>query len=105
MTPTKAKLKAMRDWAMPKDVKNVQPSLTFANYNQQFIKNFAVVAELVELLTKKGVAWKWIQYQYQDFQSLKDILCSTLVSLFPNRKLLYTVVMDGSITVIGEILM
>ena len=32
MTPTKAKLKAVRDWATPQDVKGVQSFLGFANY-------------------------------------------------------------------------
>ena len=32
MTPMEAKLKALRDWATPKDVKGVRSFLRFANY-------------------------------------------------------------------------
>ena len=37
MTPTKATLKAVQDWATPKDVKGVRSFLGFANYYRRFV--------------------------------------------------------------------
>ena len=43
MTPTKARLNAVQDWATPKDVKGVRSFLGFANYYRQFIQNFVAI--------------------------------------------------------------
>ena len=45
MTPTKAKLKAVQDWATPQDVKGIRSFLGFANYYRCFVKDFAAIAD------------------------------------------------------------
>ena len=55
MTPTEAKLKAVRDWATPQDVKGVRSFLGFTNYYRWFVKDFAVIADPLTSLTKKDV--------------------------------------------------
>ena len=45
MTPTEAKLKAVRDWATPQDIKGVRSFLGFANYYRHFVKNFVAIAD------------------------------------------------------------
>ena len=45
MTPTEAKLKAVRDWATPQDVKGVRSFLGCANYYRRFDKDFAAIAD------------------------------------------------------------
>ena len=57
MTRTEAKLKAVRDWATPQDVKGVRSFLGVANYYQHFVKDFAAIAEPLTSLTKKDVEW------------------------------------------------
>ena len=68
MTPTEAKLKAVRDWSTPKDVKDVRSFLGFANYYRRFVKDFAAVASPLTTLTKKDVPWQWGPYQARAFQ-------------------------------------
>ena len=68
MTPTEAKLKAVRDWSTPKDVKDVRSFLGFANYYRQFVKDFAAVASPLTTLMKKDVLWQWGPYQRCAFQ-------------------------------------
>ena len=55
MTPTKGKLKAVQDWATPRDIKGIRSFLGFANYYRQFIKDFAAIADPLTSLTKKDV--------------------------------------------------
>ena len=105
MTPTEAKLKAVRDWATPQDVKGVRSFLGFANYYRRFVKDFAAIADPLTSLTKKDVEWQWGPYQRCAFQQLKESLCAAPVLLFPDPKLPYTVVTDASGTVAGGVLM
>ena len=49
--------------------------------------------------------WQWGPYQRRAFQQLKEPLCATLVLLFPDPKLSYTVVTDASGTAAGGVLM
>ena len=105
MTPTEAKLKAVRDWATPEDVKGVRSFLGFANYYRRFVQNFAAIADPLTSLTRKDVEWQWGPYQRRAFQQLKEALCAAPVLLFPDPKLPYTVVTDVSGTAAGGILM
>ena len=105
MTPTKAKLKAVRDWATPKDVKGVKSFLGFMNYYKRFVQNFVAIADLLTSLTRKDMEWKWGPYQRHVFQQLKETLCATLVLLFPDSKLPYTIVTDASGTAASGVLM
>ena len=58
MIPTKAKLKAVGDWAIPEDVKGIRSFLGFANYYRRFMQNFAAIADPLTSLTRKDVEWQ-----------------------------------------------
>ena len=49
--------------------------------------------------------WQWGPYQQRVFQQLKGALCATLVLLFQDPKLPYTIVTGASSTVAGGVLM
>ena len=59
MTPTEAKLKAVRDWSRPQDLHGIRSFLGFANYYHRFMRNFAEVANPLMDLTKKEMPWEW----------------------------------------------
>ena len=90
MTLTKDKLKAVRNWSKPQNVRDIQSFLGFSNYCRRFIKNFANVVGLHMDLTQKSVPWQWGPYQRQAFQQLKNVLCTALVLLFLDPQLPYT---------------
>ena len=63
MTPTEAKLKVVRDWAKPQNVRDIQSFLGFANCYRRFVKDFAgVVSPLIDLM-QKNVLWQWGPHQ------------------------------------------
>ena len=53
MSPTKAKVKVVREWDTPKDVKHVKPFLGFANYYRQCVHQFVKVAHHPTDLAKR----------------------------------------------------
>ena len=55
MSPTEAKIRAVREWDTPRDVKVIRSFLGFANYYWQYIHQFTEVAHPLIELTKKGV--------------------------------------------------
>ena len=63
MSPTEVKIKAVREWDTPQDVKDVRSFLGFANYYRRYVHQFAEVAHPLTELTKKGVEWQWGPYQ------------------------------------------
>jgi len=42
-------------------------------YNRQFIKNFAVLAKPLNMLTRKDKKWRWKEAQQKVFEQLKGI--------------------------------
>ena len=105
MTPTEAKLKAVRGWTIPQNVRDICSFLGFANYYRRFVRNFAEIADPLTSLTRKDAVWQWEPFQRRAFQQLKNMLCAALVLQFPDTKLPYTIVTDASGTATGGVLM
>ena len=59
MTPTEAKLKAVKTWSQPQNVHEVRSFLGFANYYRRFVRDFATIANPLTELTRKGHPWQW----------------------------------------------
>ena len=71
MSPTEEKLKVLKEWKKPQNVRDVRSFLGFVNYYRRFVYNFAEVAHPLTELTKKGVAWQWGPMEQRAFQLLK----------------------------------
>ena len=104
MTPTEAKLTAVREWSRPQNVTEVRSFLGFANYYRRFVKNFAEMANPLIELTKKDMPWQWGPMQKRAFQAIKDALCAGPVLQYPDPQLPYTVVTDASGVAAGGVL-
>ena len=63
MCPFEQKLKAVHEWKVTQNVKDVRAFLGFANYYRRYIHQFADIARPLTELTKKGVEWQWGPYQ------------------------------------------
>jgi len=80
------KVAGVLNWPIPRMVRDVRKFLGLANYYRWFIKNFAVLAKPLNMLTRKDKKWKWEEAQQKAFEQLKGI--------FTTRPLLVTLDLD-----------
>ena len=73
------KVKRVLKWPTLKGVKDIQKFLELANYYQQFIKDFVMIARLLHNLVKKNQKWDWTEKQKKVFQELKERFTKELV--------------------------
>ena len=52
-------IKQIIDWEVPRNVKEVQSFLGFANFYRRFIKSYSKICAPLTDLTRKGVSWMW----------------------------------------------
>jgi len=53
------KIKAVKEWSTPIDVKDIQAFIGFVQYNRKFIKDFSRRSIPLTNLTRKDTPWKW----------------------------------------------
>jgi len=68
---TDQKIKEVKNWPVPRKVKDIQEFLEFANFYRRFIKGFSKVAYLLTELTHKNQTWNWSTRCQQAFDELK----------------------------------
>lgn len=79
VSPGKQKVKALNEFATPTDVHQVRRFLGLATYFRQFIRNFALIARPLTMLTRKNQVWQWNSEQNEAFETLRNILMTSPV--------------------------
>jgi len=69
----KEKVEGVLSWPEPKNVKDVRKFLGLTNYYRRFIKDFARVARLMNMLMRKDEKWQWEEVQQKAFDKLKQV--------------------------------
>jgi RNase H-like domain found in reverse transcriptase/Reverse transcriptase (RNA-dependent DNA polymerase)/Integrase zinc binding domain/Chromo (CHRromatin Organisation MOdifier) domain/Integrase core domain len=85
---SKGKVNAVQEWPVPRNVKDVQAFLGFANFYRRFIEGFSRVCKpLTDLLRKDG-KWFWSAACDKAFQKLKELFTSepVLSHFHPSRR-------------------
>jgi len=98
------KVTAVRQYPVPKNVKDVRAFLGLALFYRRLVSNFAEIAKPLTALTRKDRQFTWGPQQQQAFQSMKDRLCTTPVMAYPNFELSFILTTDASKVAIGAIL-
>ena len=73
------KVKAIKSWETPTNVKGVRSFLGFANFYRNFIPNFSKIVEPLINLTKKDRAFLWHRDHQKSFAKLKECFSSAPV--------------------------
>ncbi len=90
------KVAAVAEWPQPREKKEVQSFLGFANFYQRFIEGFSQVARPLFDLTKKDVPFRWSPECDVAFEELKKRIVSAPVLVLPNNRQPFRIKSDSS---------
>ena len=95
------KIKAVQDWPVPQNVKDLRQFLGLANYLHKYCQNYAARAKPLTDLLKKETDWLWTQQCDKAFADLKRSLVEAPVLALPDSDKPFSVVCDASNYAIG----
>src|ERR1700693_105691 len=100
----KGKANAIKEWPIPKNLRQLQQFIGFTNFYRRFIKDWSKICRGMNDLTKKDVKWQWNETAQKSFELLKAQFegASILVHADPTRQFLIEA--DASDFTIGRIL-
>jgi len=98
------KVEGVKNWPVPKTVKEIQSFLGFINFYRRFIEGFASIAKPLHDLTRKDTPWNWSESCQEAFDSLKMRVTSSPILVFPDDSNPYRVEADSSDYATGAVL-
>jgi hypothetical protein len=98
------KIKAMREWSIPKILKKLRGFLGLTRYYYKFVKNYCQIPTPLTTLLKKE-AFCWTQEATKSFEKLKEAMCTTHVLATVDFTKTFIVECDASSHGIGVFLM
>ena len=100
-----AKVKAFRDWSIPKSTAEVRSFLGLAGYYRRFVQNFCRIVEPLTKLTRKAVKYEWAEACQSAFEELKNRLKTTQILAIPDGSGGMVIYSDASGRGLGCVLM
>jgi len=70
----KEKIRTIKEWKEPMNVKGVESFLGFANFYRRFIRDYSIIMTPLSSLTWKEKAWEWGDKQQESFETLKGAM-------------------------------
>ncbi|CAG9093322.1 unnamed protein product [Plutella xylostella] len=96
VSPNPEKVKAVSEFPVPKNPKDVKSFLGLAGYYRRFIENFSKITKPLTSLLKKDACFHWSQEQQEAFNLLKDKLTSAPLLQYPNFEIPFVLTTDAS---------
>ena len=98
------KIQVIKDWPIPRNLKELRSFLGLANYYRKFIKDFSSKALPLTSLLKKAAEWRWTEEATAAMDSLKKALSAAPVLLIPDPSKKFELTTDASDYAVGAIL-
>ena len=98
------KIRAIRDWPVPKTVTELRGFLGLCTYYRRYVKGFSQFATPLTDLTKKG-AFTWTDLAQKTFEEMKVIMSSCPILALPDFSQPFVVECDASGEGLGAVLM
>ena len=98
------KIRAVREFPVPHDVKTLRSFLGLASYYRRFVPNFSAVARPLHALTKKEVPFDWTESCQESFVRLKELLTTSPILVLPDFQRDFMLETDASGQGLGAVL-
>jgi RNase H-like domain found in reverse transcriptase len=98
------KVKAVREFPVPKTIKQLRSFLGLSNFYRRFIEGYSSFTSVMTKLLQKNVEFVWTEECQIVFDQLKDKLTSAPVLAFANFELPFILTTDASDSGIGGVL-
>ena len=99
------KVEGIRNWPIPKSVKDVRSFLGFCNFYRPFMAGYAHDARPLNELTKKDVVFDWGERQQKAMDKLKNKVTSQPVLAHPDLNEQFELEVDASGFAVGAVLL
>jgi hypothetical protein len=98
------KLSGLRDWPVPKTVKQVRSFLGFGNFYRKFIKGYSDLAKPLNQLLQKNSPFRWTPEVQKAFDLLKKKFTEEPVLMMPDPDRPFQIESDASKYASGAVL-
>ena len=98
------KVKAIKEWQVPRCQTEVRTFLGFMGYYRRFCQDYATIAKPLTVLTAKDVKFVWGTEQQAAFDKLRLIMVDAPVLAYPDMNLEYLLDTDASLDGVGAVL-
>ena len=102
--PDPDKIKAVKDFPTPQNVKNIRQALGLFGYYRLFLPDYAVKAKPLTELLKKDQPFTWGPEQQESFDKLRNCLIRHPILIYPDFSKTFTLTTDASDIAIGAVL-
>ena len=68
------KIRTIKEWKEPTNVKGIQSFLGFTKFYRSFIRDHSKITTPLSSLTRKEKAWEWGDKQQEEFETLKEAM-------------------------------
>ena len=98
------KTRAVKEFPVPKNVKDLRSFLGLASYYRGFMQNFSRIAEPLYTLLRKGVEFEWNEERQKALDALKERLTTAPVLSYPDFTQPFILETDASYAGLGAVL-
>jgi len=97
------KIRTIKEWKEPTNIKGIQSFLGFANFYRRFIQDYSRITTPLTRLTRKEVDWEWGDEQQTAFETLKTAMVTEPILQHFDLERPVTIETDASDYAIGAI--